>query len=145
MTRLGQLIGVFALSIVELWAAVPAGLALGLPPALVWLATATGAVSCIIVVVFAGDRLRTWLVKRFGHGRRAEGGRLRSIWERYGVVGWGLLGPLVLGAPLSAAVGVGLGAPRGRLAIWLSAGVVLWTTILTVAGAAGVDAVRRLG
>jgi len=42
-------------------------------------------------------------------------------------------------------VGGGLGAPRGRLLVWLGAGVVLWTTILTVAVAFGVGAVRDLG
>ena len=145
METLLQLLGVFALSVVELWAAVPAGVALGLPPILVWLATVAGAMLCIVVVVLAGERLRGWLVSRLGRGRAREGGRLRTVWERYGVIGWGLLGPLVLGAPLAAAVGVGLGAPKGRLLIWLGAGVVLWTTVLTVAAAFGVDAVRDLG
>jgi hypothetical protein len=140
-----QLLGVFALSVVELWAAVPAGVALGLPPVFVWLATVTGATAGVVIVVLAGERLRTWLVERFGRGRVREGGRLRSIWERYGVIGWGLLGPLLLGAPLSAAVGVGLGAPRRRLLVWLGAGVVLWTTVLTVAAIFGVEAVRDLG
>jgi hypothetical protein len=140
-----QLLGVFALSVVELWAAVPAGVALGLPPILVWLATVAGALVCIVVVVLAGEHLRAWLVARLGHGRAREGGRLRSIWERYGVIGWGLIGPLVLGAPLAAALGVGLGAPRDRLLIWLGAGVVLWTTVLTAAVVLGVDAIRDLG
>ena len=145
METLLQLLGVFALSVVELWAAVPAGVALGLPPILVWLTTVVGGMVGIVVVVLAGERLRAWLVSRLGHGRAREGRRLRSIWERYGVIGCGLLGPLVLGAPLSAAVGVGLGAPKYRLLIWLGAGVVLWTTILTAAAAFGVDAVRDLG
>ena len=145
METLLQLLGVFALSLVELWAAVPAGAALGLPPILVWLATVAGALLCIVVVVLAGERQRAWLVSRLGRGRAREGGRLRRIWERYGVIGWGLLGPLVLGAPLAAALGVGLGAPRRGLLLWLGAGVVLWTTILTVAVAVGVDAVRDLG
>jgi hypothetical protein len=145
METLLQLLGVFALSLVELWAAVPAGVALGLSPILVWLATVAGALVCIVVVVLAGERLRAWLVSHLGRGHAREGGRLRRIWERHGVIGWGLLGPLLLGAPLSAAVGVGLGAPRGRLLIWLGAGVVLWTTILTVAMAFGVGAVRDLG
>jgi hypothetical protein len=51
MDTLLQLLGVFALSVVELWAAVPAGVALGLPPILVWLATVAGALVCIVVVV----------------------------------------------------------------------------------------------
>ena len=139
-----QLLGVFALSVVELWAAVPAGVALGLPPILVWAATLMGSAVCVVVVVVAGERVRAWLVSRLGRGRAREGGPLRTIWERYGVIGWGLLGPLVLGAPLSAAVGVGLGAPRDRLLVWLGAGVLLWTTVLTAAAVFGADVVRGL-
>ncbi len=145
METLLQLLGVAALSVFELWAAAPAGVAVGLPPILVWLATATGAILGIVVVVLAGEQLRTWLVSRVGRGRAKEGGRVRRVWERYGVIGWGLIGPLLLGAPLSAALGVGLGAPRGRLIFWLAAGVMLWTTVLTLAAVLGVDAVRGLG
>ena len=105
-----QLLGVAAIAVVELWAAVPAGLAMGLPAPLVWVATLAGAFLSIVVVVAAGDRLRTWLVERFGHGGAREGGRLRRLWDRYGVIGWGLLAPLLLGAPLAAAIGVALGA-----------------------------------
>jgi hypothetical protein len=138
-----RLLGVAGIAIVELWAAVPAGIAMGLPAPLVWAATVAGAVLGIAVVVVAGDRLRTWLVDRFGHGGAREGGRLRRLWDRYGVIGWGLLAPLLLGAPLAAALGVALGAARGRLVLWLGAGAVLWTTVLTVAVALGADAVTR--
>jgi hypothetical protein len=136
-----QLLGVAAVAVVELWAAVPAGIALGLPTPLVWAATLAGALIGITIVVVAGDRLRTWLVDRFGHGGAREGGRLRRVWDRYGVIGWGLLAPLLLGAPLAAAIGVALGAGRRRLVFWLGAGAALWTTVLTVAVALGADAV----
>jgi hypothetical protein len=145
MQTLLQLLSVFLLSAFELYAAVPAGLALGLSPFLVWLATVAGALVSVVVVVLAGERLRPWLIARLGRGRAREGGRVRGIWERYGVIGWGLVGPLLLGAPLSAALGVALGAPRGRLLFWLGAGVGLWVTILTLAAVLGVGAVRNLG
>jgi len=145
METLLQLLSVLLLGAFELWAAVPAGMALGLSPILVWLATVAGAMVGIVVVVLAGERLRPWLIARLGRGRAREGGRVRRIWERYGVIGWGLVGPLLLGAPLSAALGVTLGAPRGRLLFWLGAGVVLWVTILTLAAVLGVEAVRGLG
>ena len=145
METLLQFLSVFLLSSFELWAAVPAGIALGLSPLLVWLATVSGAMVGIVGVVLAGERLRPWLIARLGRGRAREGGRVRGIWERYGVIGWGLVGPLLLGAPLSAALGVALGAPRGRLVFWLGAGVVLWVTVLTLAAVLGVEAVRDLG
>ena len=134
----------FGIALVELWAAVPTGVAMGLPAPLVWALTVSGSLVGVLLVVMAGERVRGWLLARFARGRAPEGGRLRRVWERYGVVGWGLLAPLVLGAPLAAALGVALGASRNRLLVWLSAGVVLWTSVLTVAVAFGVQAVLRL-
>jgi hypothetical protein len=74
-----QILSVVAFGVVELWAAVPAGIAMGLPAPLVWAATVCGALLGIAIVVVAGDRLRTWLVDRFGHGGAREGGRLRRV------------------------------------------------------------------
>jgi len=139
-----QVLSVFAIGVVELWAAVPAGIAMGLPVPLVWAATFGGALTGIVVVAFAGDRLRTWLSARFGHGGARPGSRLRRVWDRYGVIGWGLSAPLLLGAPLATAIGVALGASRGRLVFWLGVGAALWTTVLTVAIALGEEAVPLL-
>lgn len=133
-----------AIGAVELWAAVPAGIAIGLPTPLVWAATLCGAWLGIAVIVVAGDSLRTWLVDRFGHGGADEGGRLRQLWDRYGVIGWGLIAPLLLGGPLAAAIGVALGAARGRLVFWLGMGAAVWTTVLVVAVALGAEAVSGL-
>lgn len=134
-----------AVAVVELWAAVPLGMAMGLAAPIVWAATLAGALLGIAGVVLAGDSLRAWLVSRVGRGRTREGGRARRLWDRYGVIGWGLVAPLLLGAPLAAAVGVALGADRRRLILWLGAGAALWTTALTVAVALGVDALRAVG
>jgi hypothetical protein len=144
MGGLAQFLGVLAIGAAELWAAVPAGIAMGLPAPLVWAATICGALLGIAVIVVAGDRLRAWLIARFGHGGAREGGRLRRLWDCYGVIGWGLLAPLLLGAPLAAAIGVALGASRGRLVFWLGVGAAVWTTVLTVAVALGAEAVTGL-
>ncbi len=127
---------VFGLAVVEIWAAVPAGLALGLPPLVIWSAATAGAVASVVVVASAGDALRGWILAR-RHGSLPSSGRLFSLWLRYGVVGWGLLSPLVFAPPMGTAIAIGLGAPRHRLIVWMSAGVALWTTILVLAGAAG--------
>ena len=58
------------------------------------------------------------------------------------MVGLGLLAPLLTGAPLGAALGVTLGGhTKKQLMVWMSAGIVLWAVILTVAtywGPAGI-------
>lgn len=134
-------IPVLILGAIEIWAAVPAGVALGLPYVVVWILSATGSLASVALVSNAGDAARAWLVRRFGHGGLAPRGRLWSIWVRWGVPGWGLVSPLVFAPPMGTALALALGAPRKRLWLWMSAGVLVWTTILVVAVALGVSVI----
>ena len=133
---------VFGLATIEIWFAIPAGLALGVPPLALWLATLAGSLLSVTVVAFAGDLLRTWLIRRRGGSVISGRGRLYGIWVRYGVIGWGIASPLVFAPPMGTAIGLVLGAPRSRLLAWMAAGTVLWTTILVGAGMIGLDLVH---
>lgn len=139
------LLTVFGLAILELWFAVPTGFALGLDPVLVWICTVLGAVLGVAVVAVGGDRLRTWFLRRRGRDIVSGSGRLYRLWIRYGVIGWGLLSPLLIAPPMGAAIGLALGAPRRSLFISVSAGAILWTTILVSAAVLGIGAVHFLG
>jgi hypothetical protein len=135
---------VLGLALVEIWAAVPVGLALGLPPGLVWVLTAAGSLAGVVAVAYAGAAVRGWLLRRRGSSTPIGHGHLYRIWLRYGVVGWGLISPLVVAPAMGTAIGLALGAPRGRLIAWMSAGVVAWTSILVIAGVLGLRAITSL-
>ncbi|MQS35915.1 hypothetical protein [Streptomyces katsurahamanus] len=77
----------------------------------------------------SGDRLSSTA------GRRA-----RRVFERYGVVGFGIVAPALFGTWGSSLLGAALGIPRWRLIRWLMAGVTLWCTVLLVASDAAFDA-----
>ena len=74
----------------------------------------------------------------------ARTGRTYGIWVRFGVPGWGLASPLLVAPAMGAAIGLLLGAPRGRLLVWMSAGVVIWTSILVIAGMIGVHLIQQI-
>ncbi len=136
---------VFILGAVELWAAIPAGFALGLPPAVTAIAAAVGAITGVLVIVLIGDRAKTWLMARHGPTNSGPGGgTIRRVWGRYGVVGLGLLAPVLVGAALGAALGLLLGASTRRLLLWLSVGIILWT-IITGAAALGLAGLESIG
>ena len=128
----------------EIWGAVPVGLALGLSPVLVWVLTVLGSFAGVCAVAIAGDAVRAWLVRRRGSSTAAGHGRLYGIWIRYGVVGWGLVSPLVFAPAMGTAIAMALGAPRGRLIAWMGAGVLVWTSILVIAGDLGLRAIHIL-
>jgi hypothetical protein len=109
----------------------------------VWIVTLAGSLSGVVVVAVGGDGLRTWLTR----GRRGwmakRSGRIYGIWMRFGVPGWGLISPLLVAPAMGTAIGILLGAPKGRLLLWMGAGVVIWTTILVIAGASGLQLLQR--
>ncbi|WP_181697330.1 hypothetical protein [Nocardia sp. GTS18] len=63
----------------------------------------------------------------------AAGQRARRVLARFGVPGFGILGPALFGTWGSALLGAALGIPRLRLICWLMAGVTVWCTVLLVA------------
>ncbi|MBU4405829.1 MAG: small multi-drug export protein [Candidatus Aminicenantes bacterium] len=133
-----KLLTIFALGVAELWAAAPAGVLMGLDPLVVCLVAAAGAVSGGTVVIMLGERVKAWLEQKRKRQKLEERrGLLFRVWLRYGVVGWGLLAPLLVGSPLGAAFGLVLGAPPRRLLPWLAAGSVLWSAVFSVLTALG--------
>jgi uncharacterized membrane protein len=103
------------------------------------IASITGAALAAFIVALAGERLRAWLVRQ-RYGRfllNWQQGRAQKIWTKYGVIGLGLLAPLLTGAPVGALLGITFGIPRRRLVLWMTVGIVLWGAGLTLAGVLG--------
>lgn len=133
-----KLLTVFALGVAELWAAAPFGALMKLDPVLVCVVAALGAAAGGTVVILLGERVKAWLARRRqGEKMEKKQGLLYRVWLRYGVAGWGLLAPLLVGSPLGAALGLVLGAPPRRLLPWLAAGSVLWSVAFSVLTALG--------
>jgi hypothetical protein len=140
-----KVLTVLGLGVVELWAAIPAGLALDLHPLLTGVVSAVGAILGVLIILVLGERVRGWLLRRRG-SEKGQHGRIYRIWVSYGVAGLGLLAPLLTGAPLGTALGMALGAPTGRLLLWMSVGIAAWSALLTAAaalGLAGIEALTR--
>ena len=133
---------ILGLAFIEIWVAVPAGLALGLAPPLVWILSFSGSLCAVVVVASGGDRLRRWLTRGRRPWMTARTGRLYTLWARFGVPGWGLVSPLLVSPLMGTAIGMLLGAKTDRLLRWMVAGVLLWTSLLVVAGTVGMAILR---
>jgi len=132
---------VFILGAGELWVAIPAGIAIKLHPWMVALTSASGAALGSLTVIFLGARLRAWLLKE-KEPQDNPNGFIFKIWQRYGIIGLGLLAPLVTGAPLGAALGISMGAEPRKLLGWMVIGILLWTVILTLSAWLGFKMVK---
>lgn len=129
---------VFGAGILELWAAIPLGLAINLNPVIIGVASALGAILAAFLVTAVGDSIRERVIKwRYGENKDLKDGRYYKIWNKYGIVGLGLISPLLFGAPVGAALGIALGSHKKPLLIWMSIGIVIWSAGLTAAGYLG--------
>jgi membrane protein DedA with SNARE-associated domain len=144
MELVAKLLTVLSLGALELWAAIPAGLALELHPLTVGVTAAAGAFLAALTVVVLGERVRAWLMQHHGPKKKGDNGIIHRIWQRYGVIGLGLMAPLLTGVLLGTALGMTLGAPAGRLLMWTSVGIVLWSLLLTLAAALGLAGIETL-
>ena len=140
---LGQYLIVFGTAILELWAAIPAGFAINVDPLSIVILSSLGAFSGSLLVMLLGTGLQKLILK--GH-RQAEGRemKLAKIWRKYGVVGLGLLAPLLTGAPIGIAIGLAFKAGKGRLLLFTAIGIVFWSTAITLAGYFGLETAKSL-
>ncbi len=141
------LLGVFlagAIPWFEAIAVVPAGIIFGLDPVLVVIAAVVGNASTIFLFAFAGSQIRSWLLKR----REAKGkvgeskrfARAQEAFNKWGVYGMALLGPLLIGTQFAAAVSVAAGVKPLKSALIVTAGMVFWAVLIAWALVAiGVD------
>jgi hypothetical protein len=141
------LLGVFlagAIPWFEAIAVVPAGIIFGLDPVLVVIAAVVGNASTIFLFAFAGSQIRSWLLKR----REAKGkvgeskrfARAQEAFNKWGVYGMALLGPLLIGTQFAAAVSVAAGVKPLKSALIVTTGMVFWAVLIAWALVAiGVD------
>ncbi|TDF98885.1 small multi-drug export protein [Paenibacillus piri] len=129
---------VFAAGILELWAAIPLGFTLQLPPVATGICSALGSIVAAAVIIFFGKSFRNWLVQRFQRKNERKETTMSRVWKKYGIIGLGFLSPLLTGSPLGAAIGVSLGAEPRRLMLWMTLGIVFWSAVLTTALALGI-------
>lgn len=123
---------------------VPAAIIAGLPAPTVVVVAAAGNLATLVPLVFGLERVRAWWRRRRGGPDSAQegsprGARARRVFDRYGLPGLAVLGPLVTGVHVAALGAVAAGAPRRATALWLSGGVVVWAAVTGVLTVFGLD------
>jgi membrane protein YqaA with SNARE-associated domain len=131
-----KILTVASLASFEIYAAIPAGFALGLQPWIIFFASVTGGLIGVFVAAFLGNKIRAFFHKAKPTKEVAEKKhpRILQLWNKYGIIGLGLLGTVSVGAPISLAIGAGLNANIKKLVTWCCIGVVTRCVIFTVIG-----------
>jgi len=136
-----KIITVAGLATFEIYAAIPAGFAFGLSAWVIFFASLAGGIFGVFAAAFLGEKIEK-LISKFRKPttviKKQKPNVALKIWEKYGIVGLGLLGTFMVGAPVSIAVGVGFNVNMHKLATWCCVGVFLRCMIFTLIGHFGI-------
>lgn len=114
-------------------AAIPAGVAAGLPVWAAALAAWFGYTCGGAVVLAAGAPFRLWLVQRLKIPVERDPGKLVwKVWNRAGLPGLGLLAPVTVGPQVGAILALAVGEKPLRVLVVLSLGVLPWCALFGV-------------
>ena len=127
------------------------GIVGGIPPAVAMVAAAIGNFASVAVVVLLTSRARVAVVTHYrgraresvaaGHASRGRSVELDEprtprqekfarAFQRYGLPGVSLLGPLLLPTQFTATMLAGAGVNRTHILVWQAIAIVLWTTVI---------------
>jgi uncharacterized membrane protein len=132
-----KILTVIGLATFEIYAAIPAGFAFKISPIEIFLYSMLGGLIGVFVAAYLGDIIKKWLNKFRGTTipkNTKEPGFVLKIWNKYGVIGLGLLGTMSVGAPISIGIGVGFNVPTTKMVFWCSLGVILRCALFTAIG-----------
>ena len=140
------LVGVFIFGAIPWFEAigvVPGGILVGLNPTLTVIAAAGGNLITIAVFAYGGAKIRSWVVaRREAKGKHPKSDRwskAQKAFEKYGIYGMAILGPLIIGTQFAAAASGAAGVRPARVTLVISIAMLLWAIAFAVLTSWAVD------
>ncbi|HEY4552144.1 MAG TPA: small multi-drug export protein [Bacillaceae bacterium] len=129
----------------EIAAVIPLGIVRGLQPAVVVILAFIGNMSTIILVVYLFEKIREYFIRK---GKIKEDGkrqqRAKKIWNKYGLPGLALLGPVLIGTHIAAFIGMTFGATKNWTLLWMTISLVLWSAVFGVGSYFGIETLKTM-
>ncbi len=126
----------------EIALVIPLGIIWGLSPAMVMIVAFIGNMATVLLLIVGFDKFRDWYTKRQeakGKQPSKKSERAVRIWNKYGLPGLSLLGPILIGTHIAAFIGMTLGATKRNTTIWSTVSIAAWTLIFGILTALGFD------
>ena len=140
-----KILTVAGLATFEIYAAIPAGFAFGLNSWTIFFAAVIGGLIGVFVSAFLGDKIRKFFRRNKPlqtEQKKDKHPKIRRVWEKYGVIGLGFIGTVMVGAPVTIAMGVTLHADIKKLVTWCCLGVLTRCVVFTLIGHYGVQLIN---
>lgn len=126
----------------EIALVIPLGIVWGLSPFWVMMLAFIGNMVTVLALIIGFDRFKVWYNKRQeakGKTTNKKSERAKHIWNRYGLPGLAMLGPILIGTHIAAFIGMTLGATKKNTTVWLTISIAAWTLVFGLLTAFGFD------
>lgn len=125
----------------EVLVVVPLGIVWGLSPIIVMLVGFIGNMITVIPVILMFDKLKAWYVRRRKKQGKSSNRSVRAVhlFQKYGVIGSALLGPILTGTHIAAFIGMSMGATKKGMINWMSISIAGWVLAAGIITAFGFD------
>ena len=137
-----DIITVFLVGITGMWKAIPLGFFLEVSPFYIFIMTALGSIVGVLILFFFGNKIRNYIINRQlkkGNSRKKK--RALKIFDRYGLIGLGIFGTLIIGPPMTMILGLALVQKQKHFLYWTMTGIVVWSLVLTILGSLGIEVI----
>lgn len=126
----------------EIALVIPLGIVWGLSPFWVMVVAFIGNMVTVLALIFGFDKFKDWYNERQekkGEANNKKSERAKRIWNKYGLPGLALLGPILIGTHIAAFIGMTLGANKRNTTVWLTISIAVWTLVFGILTAMGFD------
>lgn len=139
IATLGSMATVFGLGVVYFIAAIPAGVALQLHPAVAAFCAWAGYTAIAAAMLAIGEPARRWMGRKFNLSPHPDPDKLFwRVWNRFGLPGLALLAPVTCGPYFAALLAIALGEKPTRLLLWIAGGALPWCILFAILAGMGV-------
>lgn len=135
----------------EILLVIPIGVGMGLEPFFVALVSFIGNFLPILLIVWLLNWFQTTAFYTRYKQRQATKQNMKNtpsrgqrVFQRYGLPGLAILGPLVTGIHLATIMALSLKISKGRTTLWMGISLLIWTVGLTLASVYAMETVTRL-
>lgn len=140
-----RLVIVFLVGTIGIWKAVPTGFLLKVSPVAIFFMTVLGASIGVLTIYTFGKWIKSYIKRKKDRRRLGnKQSRARNLFEKYGVIGFALLGTILMGPQITMAMGLIIVRTQKKFFLWIVVGIVAWTGALTILAALGIELFTKL-
>lgn len=126
---------IFIAALTGIWKAVPIGFILKAHPTVIFFATASGGLLSVLGLYFSGNKIKKLILgKNPNTSQSKKALRIKRIFNKFGTPGLGILGTLLFGQIMTVLLGLLLVKSEKKFLLWILAGTVLSSFLLTIIG-----------